>query len=141
MSDIITGLRKHLMAATTVADLVGGRIYPGYLPQRPGVFPAVVLSEISRESEQHLTGGAGLAHTRVQVDCYGETHLAAYAAREAIRRKVVPSTGGTWDTVVVADVGHENFRTDIDSPQDGSENWRFVAGFDLLISHEEAEPA
>lgn len=141
MSDIITGLRTYLMTKTAVTNLVSGRIYPNYLPQKPNVMPSVVLREISGEPEDHLTGGGGLRHTRIQVDCYGETHLTCEPLREAIRVSVKPSTKATWGTQAVVDLAHENFYARQEPPNDGSDNWRLVYSFDIYCSHNVTEPS
>lgn len=66
---IETAIRSLLLADTTVAGLVGTRVYSGILPQRP-TFPAIVLTKVDKLSDVILDGTVGPNTLRLQVDCW-----------------------------------------------------------------------
>lgn len=54
-------------------------------------FPAVVLTNIADQRDQHFQGFAGFRPTRVQIDCYAATKAVAVSLREAVLAAVVPA--------------------------------------------------
>lgn len=81
---IATELRTFLLEDTTLAGLVGQRLYPNVLPQAP-TFPAMTFTWVSGTRFHHLGGSAGIAGPRVQFDCWAATYLEAEALFEALR--------------------------------------------------------
>jgi hypothetical protein len=146
MSDIVTGLRTYLLTKSDVTDLVDARIFPGALPQLDPVTelppepPMIVLIDISGESIEHLTGGSGVRTTRVQVDCYATTHMAANNLREQVRANTPISTAAMGDETI-EDMSHEAFYTRTEPDTAGSDNPWHVHSIDFMISHTEAVPA
>lgn len=80
--DIVTALE----ADATVVSLFSGRIYPNVRPSGPLRLPFAVYNTISQTPENALAESAQtrLKHTRLQVDVYGSTYIAAHAAATAI---------------------------------------------------------
>ena len=76
--------RAILLADGTVAGLVSTRIYPGKLPQIP-TLPAVTYSRVDGPRVQSLVGSSGLAHPRLQIDCWAETYAGVKTLANAVR--------------------------------------------------------
>jgi hypothetical protein len=83
MATTIELVRAELIADVILTALVGARIYPQLIPQ--GVqTPVVVLSLISEIPENSLTGTIErLKMSRLQVDCYAKTYIAAWQVADA----------------------------------------------------------
>lgn len=83
---IETALRAQL-AASPVAALVVGRIYPLRLPQL-GTLPALTYQRISTVRARSQTGPSGLATVVFQIDCWAHTfdecRVLAAAVRQAL---------------------------------------------------------
>ena len=141
MADIRKAYCQFLETKTAVTDLVTtSRIRPQWAPMDE-TEPFIVVRVVSGESDQDLGGGSGSALTRLQIDCYAATATAATTLREAVRVNTRPSKAATWGDVTITDVGHENFGERAEPPIDGSNRPRYVAHFDLMVSHLEAVPA
>lgn len=135
MADIGVGLRARLIANATVLGLVSTRIYPDRLPQSP-TLPALVYNLVSGMDEPHLNGLVGVAHTRVQIDAYATTRIAANALATAVRDALAADTGrGLWGTVPVQGVtpqGGERYQTQ--DLADGSDDPQRITSRDYLIT-------
>lgn len=83
--DIGVMLRALLMADAPFAALIGGRIYPGKLPQEQ-TMPALTYSIISGGSTVTTDGADGLANPRVQIDSWGSDYLQMVNAFDAVRK-------------------------------------------------------
>ncbi|WP_137387968.1 DUF3168 domain-containing protein [Rhodoligotrophos defluvii] len=78
-------LAALLTADATVTGLVGSRIYPVVLPQKPRL-PALTYTTIS-DIGQHGSGGPlKLSRPRIQVDCWAETYDQARVLAAAVKR-------------------------------------------------------
>jgi len=84
---IIDDLRTYLLADATVASLVGTRIHPVIIPQKPP-FPSVAIQTISGQRVHSTDGASGLTGPRIQIDCWDETFAGADAVFEAVRKRV-----------------------------------------------------
>jgi len=102
ITDIGEAIRDILIKNSTVAGLVGSRVYPVLLPQRP-VFPAVTYQRISGTSDMALTGATGLSHPRFQVDVWSATYSATQALADAVR-EALNNYSGTVGSVVIGSV-------------------------------------
>lgn len=63
--------------------IIGDRLFPTELPQRP-VYPAVVYLIVGGPRDYHQDGPSGLVPFRVQLDAYAETASGVTALRRAI---------------------------------------------------------
>lgn len=74
-----------ILNAGAVSAIVGSRIYPDLLPQNV-IYPAIRLQRIStaRSEFRTLTGVAGYARPRFQVDCYSLSRSGAVALAQAV---------------------------------------------------------
>lgn len=89
--DFQAGLRARLLADTTVAAIVGTRVYWVQRPQK-SPYPAVVLQVVSDGRPENLKGFDGARSTRVQADCYGTSYAASLdLARATISALVEPT--------------------------------------------------
>lgn len=77
-------IQAHLLATPNVAALVGVRVYPVKMPQRP-TYPAVVYNRISGPREHSQDGSSGLAHPRFQLDCFAATYAGAKDLASKVR--------------------------------------------------------
>ena len=84
---MIADLIDYLLADSTLAALVSGRIYPETLKKGAAV-PAVTLSQISGAPLYADDGETGLVNERVQIDCWAETYAAARAAANAVKGRL-----------------------------------------------------
>lgn len=138
MADIGIATRARLIADTAVKAIVVARVYPDRLPQSP-TLPACVYHVVSGTDEVHLGGLVGVAHARLQVDCYATTRAAANALATAVRNALCASTGrGTWGTVYVCGATPQGGeRYDTQSLGDGSDDPQYLTMRDFLISYED----
>ena len=134
--NIIQTVRQYLINVSGVTDLVGTRIYPEHLPQTI-TKPAIVLREVSGDSEQHLTDLSGLGYSRVRAQCYAETEAAAVAVRDAVRISGLATHRGTVDGVWLCGATIEGRGLGADPPADGSDTWDWYAWLDFRLSYEE----
>ena len=76
MAEIAQVLVAYLQADTTLAALIGTRIYPITLPQEP-TLPALTFRRVSSVRKVDHGGKVGYTLARYQFDCYGATYLQA----------------------------------------------------------------
>lgn len=81
-------LRARIMASVPA---VGTRVYWGIRPQNSAL-PAIVLTVVADNRDQHMKGFTAYQAKRVQVDCYATTYEQATDLREAVISGVVPPT-------------------------------------------------
>jgi len=134
MADIGAATRTKLVGTAAVAQLLGTRIYPDHLPQST-TLPAAVYYGISGTDEPRLSGLAGFATERIQIDAYASTRLAANALALAIRDALTGSWGrGTWGTVGVSGcVPEGGERYDTQGLGDGSDERQYITSRDYMI--------
>ena len=124
MSDITTSIRKYLTGRTAVTDLVpADRIRPDVLKQNE-TMPAITVRQFDSSHEHGLAGAAGLYESRVRVECYADTRLESNAIAEAVRNQLQGFTG-TMEADYVNDCLLDATASDVDTPRDGSDRWRF----------------
>jgi hypothetical protein len=135
MADIGEGMRAKLLATNAVTAILGTRIYPDRLPQRP-TMPAAIYWVVSGVDEAGLGGLLGVAHARVQVDAYATTRLGANALATAIRDALAATGGrGTWGAVDVSGCTPQGGeRYDTQPLGDGSDDPQYITSRDYLIS-------
>lgn len=91
-------LRTKVLSGT-VATLVSTRMYPLVLAQ-DCTFPALVYSRVSTSREHSMSGPSGLAHPRIQIECYAETHAGARSLADAVRALLDGFAGTIGSTVI-----------------------------------------
>lgn len=128
-------LRTYLLANTAVAAAIGTRMYPDALEQGAAL-PAAVYQVISRTHVQHLQGITTAGTVRVQIDCYAATRLAADAVAEAIvaaLRLLAATPAAIGAGTIVGDLEIQGPRSDATGPDDGSDEWEYVASLDVIL--------
>lgn len=128
-------LRTYLLADTAVAALIGTRLYPDALEQGCEL-PAAVYQVISRTHVQHLQGITTAGTVRVQIDCYAATRLAADAVAEAIvaaLRLLAATPAAIGAGTFVGDLEIQGPRSEATGPDDGSDEWEYVASLDVIL--------
>ena len=76
-------LRARLANDPTVSGLVGTRIYWKIRPQGTDL-PAIILSMVSGQRDQVMSGPMGTQGNRVQFDCMTSSKSAAIALRNSV---------------------------------------------------------
>jgi hypothetical protein len=71
--NIQEALYAYLAADASLAALVGTRIYPLTLPQKP-TYPAICYSKASADVLMAHDGPGDLATDRIQFDCYDDSY-------------------------------------------------------------------
>jgi hypothetical protein len=90
--DLQSGTRARLLADTTVAGLVGNRVFWGERLQG-SAYPAIVLQTVSDPRPAHLKDYENTRSTLVQMDVYAVKYADALAiAKAAIAVLKVPAT-------------------------------------------------
>lgn len=84
---------------SAISAVVAARIYPDQLPQN-ATLPALTYTVIDRVGVDDLSGSAGKARRRVQVDSWASTRKASVALSEAVRRALNGFYGQWADTTV-----------------------------------------
>jgi hypothetical protein len=99
---VYPAVRALLVNDPAVSSLVGTRVYPDILPQKPTV-PAMVLQAWFVRDAATTAGASGFELHRVQLDAYAETREAADALMSAAANALDPRAphSGTfvWDSV------------------------------------------
>jgi len=77
-------VEAHLKSNAAIAALVGPRIYPVQLPQKP-TLPAITYIRVSRKPTQHRGSPRAKHHRcRFQFDVWANTYGGAVAVRSAL---------------------------------------------------------
>lgn len=137
MADIAIGVRGYLLSKSVVTDLVSQRIYTDALPQS-ATMPAMVMSKLYSQHDHELSNLTGLAHARVQFECYASTRLVANSLAEAIRTSgIVPFKGATNGVDIRGVRVEEGMSYQDDPPTDGGDDRRYVSVIDLMVDFSE----
>ena len=84
---IEAALRAYLLEDVALAALIGTRIYPVVMPQKPDL-PAVTYLRVTGSRVHSNDGPSGLSSPRFQFDCWALTYLGARAVAEALRLRL-----------------------------------------------------
>lgn len=109
-------LRAFVLADADVATLVGVRMYPRRLPQKP-TLPALVYQRIATRRLHDLVAPDGVPRVRMQVTCWAAQPADAYRLAQAVRKRLDGHRGAMGDGTVgsVLCVGER----DIEDPDAG----------------------
>lgn len=132
---VAADLATYLLAQSSVSALIGSRIETDKLAQGE-TLPAVMLQVISRTHVQHLQGITTAGTVRVQIDCYAATRLAADAVAEAIvaaLRLLAATPAAIGAGTFVGDLEIQGPRSEATGPDDGSDEWEYVASLDVIL--------
>lgn len=137
MADVGTAVRAYLLTKTAITDIVSQRFYADILPQG-ATLPAIAYSRTSTAHDHDLSNLSGLAHARIQFECFAATRAQSNAIADAIRSSGVMAIKGTYSSVDIRGVRiEEGIRSYMDFPTDGSDEHRYVASIDLMVDFTE----
>ncbi len=114
---------------TTLLATAAPRRYWSRAPQTPPHRPYVVLSRISGVRGYHNQGDDGLAASRVQIDVYADTYIAAHNTGNAIIGVLSGYRGGSIQGVFI-----DNQR-DLSGIEGGDPNELFRLSIDVIVHH------
>jgi hypothetical protein len=132
-------LRTYLLADTTLAGLIGTRMFPGAIPQSADM-PAVAYHQVSAGHLGSLGGIVAPGEVRIQLDSHAATRLvanqvaAAIVARLGDLSQAGPTKIGGTSGTPVCDVEVSGPRDDEQPPGDGSDNWQYIASVDAVLT-------
>lgn len=139
MADVMVGVRGYLLSRTAITELVGQRIYTDIMPQN-ATLPAVAFSKRTTRHERTLSGFAGIAHCRLQFDCYAATRLQANYIAEAIRASgIIRVKGMTFGVDIRGARVEDGQRNEVEYSNENSDDHRYVTSLDLEIDYSETE--
>jgi len=137
VADLGIAVRTYLLTKTAITDLVSQRFYADILPQS-ATLPAIAYTRTSGFHDHILSDLAGLAHARIQFECFADTRAVANSIVEAIRASGIITQKGTISSVDIRGVRiEEGLRSELDYPHDGSDEHRYVASIDLMFDFTE----
>ena len=136
-ADVSKALRDKILSYTDVAALVGQRMYFDVLVQN-ATLPAIAYYKVSTVREHTISNVTDLAHSRFQFDCYATTAERANDIVHAIRKSGICSFRGTVKDIYFCGAEFENDLNGFDSPTDGSQEYRYISTFDLVVHYQEA---
>lgn len=135
--DFHQGVLTRLLQDAGVSAIVGQKVNWVNRPQKDAL-PAITLQVVSDPRPQNLKGDDGARWTRMQIDCWADTYLAAIgAAKAAIAVLAQPVTlnGKKFGNSIVQsqrDLG-ESFRSGVG--EGAGQTFIHRRSVDLLIRH------
>ena len=108
---------------------IAPRLFWGRAPQTAPARPYVVLSRISGVPGYHMQGSDGLVSSRIQIDVYADTYIAAHNTGNAIVGVLSGYRGGTIQGVFI-----DNQR-DLTGIEGGDPNELFRQSIDVIVNH------
>lgn len=137
VADVAIAVRSYLLGKSAVTDLLSQRIYTDALPQG-ATMPAVVMNKLFTTHDVACSDFAGLAHARLQFECYAATRLVANSLAEAIRGSgIAVFKGETGGADIRGARVEEGMSYKTDPPTDGSDESRYVSVLDLVVDYTE----
>ena len=132
-------VRTYLLTKSAVTSVLGTRIFPNVIPLKNTTWPCVVYGIVSQAPAHHLTGGAGYAWTRIQLDVYATGPVSRDALVEILRDEL-QGFSGTMGSSTVSAVKYENSLDLYEPPTDSSDVGLYRNTTDYWIRHNQAEP-
>lgn len=137
MADVAIALRGYLLSKSAVTQLIGQRIYTDQLEQG-ATMPAVVMNKLFTVHDHALSDKAGLAHARIQFECYATTRQVANSVADAMHTSGIMTFKGVTGSVDIRGARvEEGMSYKTDPPTDGSDESRYVSVVDLTIDYTE----
>lgn len=116
----------RLQAVSAVTDLVGTRVFPAPLPQGQ-TLPAVTYQRVSGARESAMGSDTGVAHPRIQVDCWASSYSGVKALATAVRGALQRYSG----TIATVEIQDSFLKNDIDLFEDEIEANRVMLDFEI----------
>jgi hypothetical protein len=80
-------LFAHVTTDTTIATLIGSRLFPNKIPQGASL-PAAEYKQEAGKREHTMTGPVGMVDSKYTIVCYGTGYSAAKELAEAVRKRL-----------------------------------------------------
>jgi hypothetical protein len=113
-------------------ESITASIYPQRIPEGSSL-PAIVLSQISRVSNDTKKEYSKSDESRVQITIVSETATAAYELADSVRDVMNATVPNTFNSVLVQNISFQNEITDEDD--DADEQGLFMVVQDYLIMY------
>ncbi len=142
---LATDVRKYLLSKSAVTSVIGTRMFPAFHPQKNSTYPLITYQVIVNTPAHHLTGGAGYAGTRLQLDGYAGSETERDQLTEVIRNQLqgFPQPGGSnlMGSTVVDSVVAMGQRDLYEPPQNNADSGGlFRTSMDYWFRHQQAAP-
>lgn len=135
-------LCEYLLTKAAVTSLIGtgdaARLWTDVLPETYSNAdgPAATYQIIDGLDEHTISDRCGFVQARVQIACFAATRSAANVLARAIKNCGITALKGVSGGVDFRGVEvARGISTFDDSPTDGSQEHRYLADFDLMISY------
>lgn len=139
MADLGESLRALLLDDASVLASVQSRVIPDRLAQGE-TLPAIVYRVIDTTHYHDITGpNAGMARSRVTLECFASTRAGANSLAELVRNSGVRDWSGSSYGVDVRSVEIDSgmyYQTE--EPNDGNHEYRYVASIDYAFHYTES---
>jgi hypothetical protein len=129
MEEAIIG---KLLSTPTVAGLAATRVYPGSRPQGSPL-PAVVFNRIDGAPLYVDEGEAGIAQSRIQIDCWADSYAGAKILARAVNAALSAFAGqvqGTQFLSIFIDA-----ERDLREGGSGAADYPFRTSIDFIVWH------
>jgi hypothetical protein len=113
------GLIALLTSESTIAAIVGSRVYFGKAPQKAAL-PYIVITQMTSEDFKSLDGTGELRAIDFDIDCKADRALTAATLGDAVREFIQDYTGSAGSKTIGAVLLNDE-STDYEPPQDGSD--------------------
>lgn len=136
MAEFSDDLENYFRTTTEITLSIGygaeARVFPD-VPSQGAALPFIVLEETGGDSEEHLTGGAGLVRSVWAVSVYGETRSKANKLAERIKELLRPFNGvmgGSFVTEISCS-NHRQAGTDLNAVSANHHRYWTLRIFDI----------
>lgn len=109
------GIEQRLAADSTIAGLVGTRIYPLVLPEACQ-YPAITYQLISAVEIYTNDGPLGEVRARIQIDTWAKRYSQAKTVDQAVRASLNGFTGTLPDGTLVCELERDDASDGFDAP-------------------------
>lgn len=125
----------HAVAGTSIASLIGTRLYPSMIPQDASL-PAAAYQRVASTRMTAHDGATGHATATIQVTCQATTYSAANQVANAFIARF-DGVKGNWGSGSPVEVFRCTVETDVDSFESPT-NDASTRRVDLLVHYREA---
>ena len=140
MALIVKELQTHLEAQSGITNLVGTRIYSHHLRRDTATYPLITHQLVGNDHEHMLSGAAGIASARFQIDCWGLKMSDVEALAEQVRLAMQGYQGTMGSTCVKFTLFLNEFDLS-ESPKDASEQWLYRRVLEFQVKYAESIPS
>lgn len=133
---------EYLLARSAVTALIGSgaatRLWPDVIPQTYSVEqgPCATYQIISTNEQHYLLDRTGFVQSRMQITTTAKTRKSANETARAIKNCGLTALKGLSGGVDFRGISIEDgVRSYVEPPQDGTQEYRYLAEFDLMVSY------